>query len=132
MVVSASAIYRVYHTILLFCRNPDESSEAEEVLGLVESDVEDQYCSEEGDDLKNVCGNIKEESMQKKKSNKKRVVLLNDSDNDFQDDVENEVEEQKNKEDIDQSKDWCKTFAVNNLPSFSFSFGIEWNSSFEV
>ena len=45
--------------MLLFYRNPDESSEAEEVLALVESDVVDQYCSEDGDDLKNVCGNIK-------------------------------------------------------------------------
>ena len=118
--------------MLLFYRNPDESSEAEEVLGLVESDVEDHYCSEEGEDLLNVNGNIEEEGMQKKKTNKKRVMLLNDSDNDFQDDAENGAEEQKTKADVDHSKDWCKTFTVNNLPSFSFSFGIEWNSSLKV
>ena len=117
--------------MLLFCRNPDESSEAEEVLGLVESDVEDQYCSEEGEDLINVTDNVEEKVMREKKTRKKRVVLLNDSDNDFQDDVENEAEEQKNK-DVDQSKDWCKTFSINNLPGFSFSFGIEWSSSLEV
>lgn len=132
----------------------DESSEAEEVVGLLDSEEEERQSLEEeakrtnkknknkgkgltnhnnkktGDERKDVIS-IGSKTLCRKPG--RRIRMMSDSDIDEDEDVLNKKKQQRRiNNDTGKTKvgmkNWCETYTLQELPAVTFNFAIDWKT----
>ena len=106
----------------------NESSEAEEINGVIDSDEEKYFLSEASametpklhkPEMDSALIRKVKPGIRSKKKPGKRIKTIIDSDDEFGEPLEDKVDT------------WCQTYNMDNLPTVTFSFGIQWQPETE-